>query len=121
MNLANQNPFSLAQFQWDVKPHLYFSFSFFPSFLPPQFTPKDLQLQKNMGGRSYRSRTQRKHFREGRENTWKRSKPDSEPTEQNPDGNKIADANPKPIWQSLVTESPNFEQYYKVFGTNLYV
>lgn len=65
---------------------------------------------------TYRSRTQRKHFREGRENVWKRSKADSEPTEQIRDGNTNADANPNPIWQPLVTESPNFEEYYKEQG-----
>ncbi|CAK9179223.1 unnamed protein product, partial [Ilex paraguariensis] len=31
-----------------------------------------------MGGGRGRSRTQRKHFRQGRENVWKRSKVDSQ-------------------------------------------
>lgn len=57
-------------------------------------------------GRSYRSRTQRKHFKQSRENVWKRSKSDPDST----DGH----ASP---WQPFATQNPSFDEYYKVYFT----
>lgn len=56
-------------------------------------------------GRSYRSRTQRKHFKQSRENVWKRSKSDPDST----DGH----ASP---WQPFATQNPSFDEYYKEQG-----
>lgn len=52
-------------------------------------------------GRSYRSRTQRKHFKQSRENVWKRSKSDPSSAEN-------------PTWQPFATQNPSFDEYYKV-------
>ncbi|XP_061344392.1 uncharacterized protein LOC133290324 [Gastrolobium bilobum] len=56
-------------------------------------------------GRGGRSRTQRKHFRQNRENVWKRSKsdPDSSDTKN-------------PHWTPFSTENPAFDDYYKEQG-----
>ncbi|KAG5058289.1 hypothetical protein JHK86_013285 [Glycine max] len=58
------------------------------------------------GGRGGRSRTQRKHFRQSRENVWKRSKSDPDPssTENNP------------AWTPFATENAAFDFYYKEQG-----
>ncbi|KAL9329660.1 hypothetical protein ACSQ67_004663 [Phaseolus vulgaris] len=58
------------------------------------------------GGRGGRSRTQRKHFRQSRENVWKRSKSDTDPssTENNP------------AWTPFSTENAAFDFYYKEQG-----
>lgn len=54
------------------------------------------------------SRTQRRHFRQNRENVWKRTKPD--PSSENPTENNGGD----PSWQPFATQSLAFEEYYKV-------
>ncbi|RDX78380.1 tRNA (cytosine(34)-C(5))-methyltransferase, partial [Mucuna pruriens] len=58
------------------------------------------------GGRGGRSRTQRKHFRQGRENVWKRSKsdPDTSSTQNNPS------------WTPFSTQNAAFDFYYKEQG-----
>ncbi|XP_050371787.1 uncharacterized protein LOC126789672 [Argentina anserina] len=56
------------------------------------------------------SRTQRRHFRQNRENVWKRTKPD--PSSENPTENNGAD----PSWQPFATQNPAFEEYYKEQG-----
>ncbi|CAJ1938152.1 unnamed protein product [Sphenostylis stenocarpa] len=58
------------------------------------------------GGRGGRSRTQRKHFRQNRENVWKRSKSDPDPssTENNTS------------WTPFATENAAFDFYYKEQG-----
>ncbi|KAL1183045.1 hypothetical protein V6Z11_A02G155200 [Gossypium hirsutum] len=53
-----------------------------------------------MGGRRG-SRTQRKHFKQSRENVWKRPK-----TESSSDPNN-------PAWQPFATQNPSFDEYYK--------
>lgn len=58
-------------------------------------------------GRGGRARTQRKHFRESRENVWKRPKPDPNSVNDNKDGN----GNP---WEPFESQSPAFNEYYKV-------
>ncbi|XP_025639432.1 uncharacterized protein [Arachis hypogaea] len=66
------------------------------------------------GGRGGRSRTQRKHFRQSRDNVWKRSKsdpnanssaPSNDPNDPNP--------NPNPTWTPFATENASFDAYYK--------
>ncbi|KAF7839926.1 tRNA (cytosine(34)-C(5))-methyltransferase-like [Senna tora] len=66
-----------------------------------------------MGGRG-RSRTQRKHFRQSRENVWKRSKPD--PSSQNPDATDDAAETPNPTWTPFATQNSAFDEYYKEQG-----
>ncbi|CAL0329934.1 unnamed protein product [Lupinus luteus] len=60
-------------------------------------------------GRGGKSRTQRKHFRQSRENVWKRSKidPNSNPNDEN-----RTQTNPNP-WTPFSTENPSFDHYYK--------
>lgn len=53
------------------------------------------------GGRN-RARTQRKHFRENRENVWKRSRHES------------SDSNTNSGWEPFATQNPAFDEYYKV-------
>lgn len=61
-----------------------------------------------MGRGRHRGRSQRKHFKESRENVWKR--PRTDPTVDASD-NAVAD---KPSWEPILTDNPNFEEYYKV-------
>ena len=67
-----------------------------------------LQSVGSMGGRgrgNKRNRTQRRDFRDGRPNEWKRSRAASEAT---PHPNSEAG------WNPFVMESPAFEAFYKV-------
>ncbi|WCJ31923.1 RNA cytosine-C(5)-methyltransferase NSUN2 [Euphorbia peplus] len=57
-----------------------------------------------MGGRN-RSRTQRKHFRDGRENVWKRPKSDS--------SSAAPPINEDRSWKPFATENAAFNEYYK--------
>ncbi|XP_027368050.1 tRNA (cytosine(34)-C(5))-methyltransferase-like isoform X3 [Abrus precatorius] len=57
-----------------------------------------------MGG-SGRSRTQRKHFRQSRENIWKRSKSESDPS-------SLSDTQ-NPTWTPFATQNSSFDSYYK--------
>ncbi|KAA8530822.1 hypothetical protein F0562_005553 [Nyssa sinensis] len=59
------------------------------------------------GGGRGKSRTQRKHFRQSRENVWKRSKSDSQ--QDNNGENKTA-------WEPFATQNPAFDEYYKEQG-----
>ncbi|KAK8474643.1 hypothetical protein V6N12_038446 [Hibiscus sabdariffa] len=61
-----------------------------------------------MGGRRG-SRTQRKHFKQNRENVWKRPKTDSSSDPNNPNSNN-------PPWQPFATQNPSFDEYYKEQG-----
>ncbi|XVF17295.1 hypothetical protein REPUB_Repub10bG0107400 [Reevesia pubescens] len=61
-----------------------------------------------MGGRRG-SRTQRKHFKQSRENVWKRPKTDSSSDPNNPNSNN-------PAWQPFATQNPSFDEYYKEQG-----
>jgi hypothetical protein len=61
-----------------------------------------------MGGRG-RSRTQRRHFKQSRDNVWKR--PKSDPSSDNNNNNN---ENDKPNWQPFATQNPAFDEYYKV-------
>ncbi|KAK7359006.1 hypothetical protein VNO77_00949 [Canavalia gladiata] len=60
------------------------------------------------GGRGGRSRTQRKHFRQSRENVWKRSKSDPDPSSASDPQN--------PTWTPFATENSAFDFYYKEQG-----
>ncbi|KAL6575929.1 hypothetical protein OROHE_000400 [Orobanche hederae] len=62
-----------------------------------------------MGGRG-RSRTQRKHFRQSRENVWKRPKSDDS-ANATPDGD--ARNSRYPGWEPFATQNPAFDEYYK--------
>ncbi|KAK3419010.1 hypothetical protein EUGRSUZ_H04746 [Eucalyptus grandis] len=69
-----------------------------------------------MGGRG-RSRTQRRHFSQSRENVWKR--PKSDPADANPgadDGNDAGKAADKGSWQPFATQNLVFDEYYKGQG-----
>ncbi|CAI9109523.1 OLC1v1009357C1 [Oldenlandia corymbosa var. corymbosa] len=68
-----------------------------------------------MGGRN-RSRTQRKHFKQNRDNVWKRPKPDSEQNQQDNYTATEENGNPKQSWEPLVFQNPAFEEYYKEQG-----
>lgn len=63
-------------------------------------------------GRGSRSRTQRKHFRDGRENVWKRPKSDSASSDPNSNNN----SENKTHWQPFSTQNPAFDEYYKEQG-----
>ncbi|CAA7019820.1 unnamed protein product [Microthlaspi erraticum] len=63
-----------------------------------------------MGRGRQRGRSQRKHFKESRENAWKR--PKSDPT-VDASGNAAPE---KPSWEPILTDNPNFEEYYKEQG-----
>ncbi|KAM7529315.1 hypothetical protein LguiB_032725 [Lonicera macranthoides] len=65
-----------------------------------------------MGGRG-RSRTQRKHFRQGRENVWKRSKSDSQQEDNNENTNAEKS---KTHWEPFATQNAGFDDYYKEQG-----
>ncbi|OIT32694.1 PREDICTED: tRNA (cytosine(34)-C(5))-methyltransferase-like isoform X1 [Nicotiana attenuata] len=69
-----------------------------------------------MGGRG-RSRTQRKHFRQNRENVWKRSKhEDNNVTTTNDDNNKEQQPSNKTHWEPFATQNLAFDEYYKEQG-----
>ncbi|KAH0455453.1 hypothetical protein IEQ34_015485 [Dendrobium chrysotoxum] len=60
-----------------------------------------------------RGRTQRRHFRQGRENVWKydnkRTRSDEDATVEDPSANP----NPNPSWEPFSTKNLGFEEYYK--------
>ncbi|KAL1569655.1 multisite-specific tRNA:(cytosine-C(5))-methyltransferase [Salvia divinorum] len=64
-----------------------------------------------MGGRG-RSRTQRKHFSQNRENVWKRSKSDASAIDTPADTNNGG----KFHWEPFKTQNPAFDEYYKEQG-----
>ncbi|KAL9393521.1 hypothetical protein Peur_012806 [Populus x canadensis] len=63
-------------------------------------------------GRGNRSPTQRKHFRDGRENVWKRHKSDSASSDPNSNRN----SENKTHWQPFTTQNPGFDEYYEEQG-----
>ncbi|VVB09736.1 unnamed protein product [Arabis nemorensis] len=63
-----------------------------------------------MGRGRQRGRSQRKHFKESRENVWKRPKSDA-----TIDASDNA-APEKPSWEPILTDNPGFEEYYKEQG-----
>lgn len=65
-----------------------------------------------MGGRGRRSRTQRKHFKDGRENVWKRPRSDAQQQDE---------FNAKKHWEPFATQNASFDAYYKVYSTPPYV
>ncbi|KAK3042964.1 hypothetical protein RJ639_001040, partial [Escallonia herrerae] len=68
-----------------------------------------------MGGRG-RSRTQRKHFRQSRENVWKRTKTDSTQHQQQPDTTDSNNGTDKKHWEPFATQNYAFDEYYKEQG-----
>lgn len=69
------------------------------------------------GGGRGRSRTQRKHFKQSRENVWKRPKSDPS-SEDNNNNNNSGNDNRDPHWQPFATQNPAFDEYYKVLYGN---
>ncbi|KAG8057096.1 hypothetical protein GUJ93_ZPchr0002g24766 [Zizania palustris] len=67
-----------------------------------------------MGGGRKRGRTQRRHFKQGRENVWKHN-PQRPPGAAGGEGAEgrgdVRDGDPS--WQPFATENPAFEDYYK--------
>lgn len=69
-----------------------------------------------MGGRG-RSRTQRKHFKQSRDNVWKNSnKSDAASADADADASGDAERRTKESWEPLKTQSAAFEDYYKEQG-----
>ncbi|KAG6518801.1 hypothetical protein ZIOFF_022282 [Zingiber officinale] len=66
-----------------------------------------------MGGGRKRGRTQRRHFKQGRENVWKYGN-----KEARPDDPSAADK-PNPTWQPFATQNANFDEYYKVYSQHI--
>lgn len=66
-----------------------------------------------MGGRG-RSRTQRKHFLQSRENNWKYTKNDPEQQQNGTADNNNNRENSNPGWKPFVIQNIAFEEYYKV-------
>ncbi|KAI7738003.1 hypothetical protein M8C21_011343 [Ambrosia artemisiifolia] len=72
-----------------------------------------------MGGRGRSRRTQRKHFRDGRENVWKKNnnnKSDNDNNQQQPNENNNNNKGGDPHWQPFVAENAAFNEYYKEQG-----
>ncbi|CAH9084943.1 unnamed protein product [Cuscuta europaea] len=69
-----------------------------------------------MGGRG-RSRTQRKHFRQSRDNVWKRGKFDSSQPSDSSTTSDVRENNGKNIsWEPFATKNTAFDEYYKEQG-----
>jgi len=68
-------------------------------------------------GRGNRSPTQRKHFRDGRENVWKRHKSDSASSDPNSNRN----SENKTHWQPFTSQNPGFDEYNEVILASLLV
>lgn len=66
-----------------------------------------------MGGRGRSRRTQRKHFRDGRENVWKNNNKKPEKEEEKENNNKEA-----VHWQPFAIENAAFDEYYKVTNSS---
>lgn len=71
----------------------------------PNWAPQ-LHSRETMGGAG-RSRTQRKHFRQNRQNVWKRSKSDPDPSSLSSDKPQTTH------WTPFETQNPSFDSYYK--------
>ncbi|XP_070670644.1 uncharacterized protein [Malus domestica] len=78
------------------------------------FSETKHQTVTEMGGGGGRgrggSRTQRRHFRQNRENVWKRSK--SDPSSENNNENNGENRG----WEPFATQNPAFDEYYKEQG-----
>ncbi|KAL6656177.1 hypothetical protein ACP70R_007003 [Stipagrostis hirtigluma subsp. patula] len=64
-----------------------------------------------MGGGRKRGRTQRRHFKQGRENVWKHNPQRPPAAAAGSEGGEGREGNPS--WQPFATENPAFEEYYK--------
>ncbi|XP_057783832.1 multisite-specific tRNA:(cytosine-C(5))-methyltransferase-like [Salvia miltiorrhiza] len=69
--------------------------------------------REKMGGRG-RSRTQRKHFSQNRENVWKRPKSDGSAIDTPADANNGGKVHKH--WEPFETQNLAFDEYYKVQG-----
>lgn len=75
------------------------------------------KAQPEMGGgrgrgRGGKARTQRRHFKQNKENVWKR--PRTDPSVENNDDNGNNNEG-DPNWQPFGNQNPSFDEYYKVF------
>ncbi|KMT08571.1 hypothetical protein BVRB_6g138510 [Beta vulgaris subsp. vulgaris] len=68
-----------------------------------------------MGGRG-RSRTQRKHFKQSRDNVWKYSSKSDASSAADADKSGDTEATKKDSWEPLKTHNAAFEDYYKEQG-----
>nr|XP_043638974.1 RNA cytosine-C(5)-methyltransferase NSUN2-like [Erigeron canadensis] len=66
-----------------------------------------------MGGRGRSRRTQRKHFRDGRENVWKNNDSNKQENQEN---NNNGNNNGPVHWQPFAIENAAFDAYYKEQG-----
>ncbi|KAJ4758815.1 S-adenosyl-L-methionine-dependent methyltransferases superfamily protein [Rhynchospora pubera] len=72
------------------------------------------QAASVMGGGQKRGRTQRRHFKQNRDNVWKHN-PNKAPPAAQPSGGPTVE-NPteeNPTWQPFATQNPGFDEYYK--------
>lgn len=64
-------------------------------------------------GGQKRGRTQRRHFRQGRDNTWKYGNKKTRSDEDATVEDSSANPNPNPSWEPFSTKNLGFEEYYK--------
>ena len=69
-----------------------------------------------MGGRG-RSRTQRKHFKQSRDNVWKHGSNSDASSAVDVDNSADIQTTKKDSWEPLKTQNAAFEDYYKVVST----
>lgn len=67
--------------------------------------------RRGRDGGNKRGRTQRRDFRDGRPNVWKKSRP--EPSADQPDAQPSSETG----WMPFVMESTSFELFYKVLNS----
>lgn len=69
-----------------------------------------------MGFRGRKSRTQRKHFVQSRENNWKNSSENVGSDEQQQNAATTDNReNSNPTWKRFATQNLAFDEYYKVY------
>ncbi|KAJ0981406.1 hypothetical protein J5N97_009661 [Dioscorea zingiberensis] len=68
-----------------------------------------------MGGGQKRGRTQRKHFKQNRENVWKHNNVRNDAAKKTRPSD-LSEENINPSWQPFATQNTGFEEYYKEQG-----
>lgn len=75
-----------------------------------------------MGGGQKRGRTQRRHFKQSRDNVWKhnnnpkKTRPVDEANNDDPNSNPNPNPNPNTKWEPFISQNTGFEEYYKEQG-----
>ncbi|KAF9609560.1 hypothetical protein IFM89_016996 [Coptis chinensis] len=84
-------------------------------FLVPSLILAFTAVVETMGGK--RGRTQRKHFKQNKENVWKRNRSSSD-ANTNPDSSSTASNNNNnhSPWEPFTTQNIDFDKYYKEQG-----